>query len=156
MKKIKIISYLGFAVIAGLVLHACSENTHNETVSTSTDEGKESDEAIAQSYAKLGDVDSVLYNKGKSIYHQKCTHCHEWEVKKKGPALSGVTKRHSAEWITNLLMNLKTFVREDSIITHETKKIDSLKTNNGQYPVAVPLTNEDERRALIEFLRKEG
>ncbi|HEY4800528.1 MAG TPA: cytochrome c [Bacteroidia bacterium] len=154
--KNKHIFFFTISVIAIVLFQACSGNAKKEEVTAVASTEKETDQQIADSYAKLGTINDSLYETGKAIYQKKCTHCHEWETRKRGPALKGVTKRHSAEWIANLLANLRAFVKEDSIVTHTLSQDKITTDTNNKDQVSVPITTPDERKAIIEFFRKEG
>lgn len=65
---------------------------------------------------KLGPLNMVLAKKGKKIFNTKCSACHKIKTKTVGPALMGLTKRRSPEWIMNMIVNTNEMVEKDPII----------------------------------------
>ena len=50
-------------------------------------------------------IDLELANAGKVIFELKCMACHKVEENFIGPALKGVMKRRSPEWVMNMILN---------------------------------------------------
>lgn len=143
-------------LVIAICFQSCNGNAKKEDTSKITE--MEAQEDIAKSYESLGPVDSSLYAIGRTIFSMKCSHCHQLDKKVKGPALRGVTKRHSEMWITNLLISLQKLSQTDSVVKHvmQANHDEMKETDNAPKPDMIPLTTKEERRALIEFLRKEG
>ena len=62
---------------------------------------------------KLGPVDPALVEKGKRVFEQKCAACHKFEERYVGPALGGITRRRSPEWIMNMILNPQGMLEKD-------------------------------------------
>jgi len=94
---------------------------------------------------KLGPIDEKLAAKGKEIYKANCTACHKIKKRYIGPALKGVTKRRSPEWIMNMIMNSKEMLEKDPVA----------KALIAEYhaPMAQQQLKEEEVRAILEYLR---
>ena len=149
MKKINSLRFkqlfiLLFTSVIGTVFQSCSGNSKTDSAVSPNEQ------EIAESYSKLGPVDDVLYEKGNEIFTSKCTACHNLDHKVVGPALRGITKRRTADGILNKIKSIREFIEADSTLKHI---YDENKTEHKTLP---PLTTDDERRALLEFFRKEG
>ncbi len=90
-------------------------------------------------------IDEALAEKGKAIYKANCTACHKIKKRYIGPALKGVTKLRSPEWIMNLITNTKEMLEKDPVA----------KALISEYhaPMAQQSLKDDEVRALYEYLR---
>ncbi|MCP4125312.1 MAG: cytochrome c [Bacteroidetes bacterium] len=91
-------------------------------------------------------TDSLLVSRGKELYESECIACHHLKNKMIGPALNGVTKRRTPEWIMNMML-----VPEEMIV-HDMEAKKLWEEYNG-----IPMTNsglsENEARDILEFLR---
>lgn len=147
-----------FAVSAafGIALAIGSCDNHKESAINLVSGTDLAEQENAKSYASLGAIDDGLVEHGKAIFTDKCARCHTLDKKIKGPALRGVTKRHPEKWVMGLLANLQKLSQADSVVKHV------MEINNDEYvepnkkSTTIPLTTPEERRALIEFLRKES
>ncbi len=92
------------------------------------------------------DLDEALAKKGGEIFKQKCTACHKTDKKSIGPAMKGVYKRRSPEWVMNMMLNPTEMLKKDPIA------IAQLKAYNNVLMINQNLSN-DEARAIAEFLR---
>lgn len=63
----------------------------------------------------LSDLDPAKAKKGEEVFTQNCSACHKMDKRFVGPALGGVTKRRSPEWILNMISNPELMVKEDPI-----------------------------------------
>ncbi|MBI2966198.1 MAG: cytochrome c [Bacteroidetes bacterium] len=149
--------FIKFIGITCLFFAGCSGTGGNEPVNDSTvTDGSYMDE-ISASYERFGPVDNVLFEKGRELFTHRCTRCHSLDVKVVGPALRGVTKRRSSGWIENKLMSIQILMRLDStgnfVCSKDTQVVENHVSDTLNQP---PVTTQEERRALIEFLRKEG
>ena len=54
---------------------------------------------------ELGPLDPTMAEKGRAIFEQKCAACHHLDERFVGPAIRGVTKRRTPEWIMNMILN---------------------------------------------------
>lgn len=93
----------------------------------------------------LGDIDNALAGKGKEIFKAKCTACHKNKKRYIGPAMSGVTKRRSPEWVMNMMLNPEQMLAENPTAMALLKEYSAPMANQN-------LTNDD-ARAVLEFLR---
>ncbi len=91
-------------------------------------------------------IDKALANKGASIFKQKCTACHKTDKKFIGPALKGLYKKRTPEWIMNMILNPIEMIEKDPIAKQQF--IDFNKT----IMINQNLTKE-EARAIAEYLR---
>jgi len=105
--KIKILATLSLAFL----IVSCGEKQVKENVKAEPTEATPSTKVIDPMQDKgigpitsvtLNDIDSALVNKGKEIFKAKCTACHKIGKRFVGPALKGVTKIQSPEWIMNM------------------------------------------------------
>lgn len=97
-------------------------------------------------HLEFNDIDNTLVAQGKASFSQKCTACHYTEKKSTGPALKGVYKRRSPEWVMNLMLNPDEMLKKDPIAMALLKEYNNTVMLNQQ------LTN-DEARAIAEYLR---
>ncbi len=90
-------------------------------------------------------IDEKLAAKGKELYKANCTACHKIKKRYIGPALKGVTKIRSPEWIMNMIMNSKEMLEKDPVA----------KALIAEYhaPMAQQQLKEEEVRAILEYLR---
>jgi cytochrome c len=96
---------------------------------------------------KLEALDATLAAKGKTIFESKCATCHKFEVKYVGPALAGVTKRRTPEWIMNQILNPEKMIKEDPLA----------KAMFERYLVPMTFQNltQDDARSILEYFREE-
>lgn len=96
----------------------------------------------------LGPVDEELAEVGKATFQAKCSACHKIEERYVGPALSGVTKRRSPEWIMNMILNPQEMTQKNQIA----------QDLFGEYLVQMTFQNVSEKdaRAILEYFRKVG
>jgi mono/diheme cytochrome c family protein len=95
----------------------------------------------------IGPVDEGLASKGGQVFATTCAACHKFDQRLVGPALGGVTKRRSPEWIMNMALNPSGMTQQDP----EAKALFQ------EYKVQMMLPNalkEEDARAVLEFLRK--
>jgi len=93
----------------------------------------------------IGALDQALAAKGKAIFKAKCSACHKISKRYIGPALKGVTKRQSPEWIMNMILN-----PEVMIVKNATAKALLAEYNA---PMANQNLTQDEARAIYEYFR---
>lgn len=136
------------AMISIPMLYSCSGGSSSGMQDAGG--GGSSPEDIAKSYEALGAIDEAKAEKGKEVFTSKCSSCHQLDSKAIGPALRGVTKRRSADWVGSMLSDPQGFVQSNE----EAKK---LFEEYNKIPMVIPggITDE-EKGAVIEYLRKEG
>jgi mono/diheme cytochrome c family protein len=91
----------------------------------------------------IGAPDDVKAAEGKKIFEAKCTACHKTDTKYIGPALKGVTKKRTPEWIMNMIMNPEQMIKEN----------EAAKALFAEYmtPMANQNITQDEARAILEY-----
>ncbi len=95
---------------------------------------------------KLGEIDPVMTEKGKTTYDVKCQACHSTgENRIVGPGWKGLTTKRKPEWIMNMIMNIDVMLAEDP----EAQKLLE------ECLVRMPNQNlsKDEAREVLEFMR---
>jgi mono/diheme cytochrome c family protein len=93
----------------------------------------------------IGALNQALADKGHAIFKANCTACHRIGKRYIGPALKGVTKRQSPEWIMNMILN-----PEVMIVKNATAKALLVKFNA---PMANQHLNQEQARAIYEYFR---
>ncbi len=93
----------------------------------------------------IGALDQALADKGHAIFKAKCTACHKISKRYIGPALKGVTKKQSPEWIMNMILN-----PEVMIVKNATAKALLAEYNA---PMANQNLTQEEARAIYEYFR---
>ncbi|MEE9430410.1 MAG: c-type cytochrome [Melioribacteraceae bacterium] len=94
---------------------------------------------------KLSALDEKLAASGKETYKKMCTACHKFKKRYIGPALLGVTKRRSPEWIMNMILDPEKMVAEDPLAKALITEYNA--------PMANQQLKEEEARAILEFFR---
>lgn len=94
---------------------------------------------------KLEAIDEKMVAKGKDLYKKNCTACHKFKKRYIGPALKGMTKIRSPEWIMNMMLNTTEMLEKDPVA----------KALMAEYsaPMAQQNLSEEEARAILEYLR---
>jgi len=163
--KLKIFTLLTLALF---VLSSCGSDKKKDTETTTpvrkeraakkTVEKKEAVKAVEEIKSDLsdkgvgpikditlGELDDALAAKGKEVFKGKCTACHKNKKRYIGPAMSGVTKRRSPEWVMNMMLNPEQMLAENPTAMALLKEYSAPMANQN-------LTNDD-ARAVLEFLR---
>ncbi len=92
-------------------------------------------------------IDEELAAKGEELFTSKgCNACHQMDSRLVGPALKGVTQRRNPAWIMNMILAPEKMIKEDPIAKKLFEEYGSPMTNMG--------VNEDEARAILEYLRQ--
>lgn len=86
-------------------------------------------------------------DQGNKLFIVKCSMCHELKEEKLGPALTGVTKRRTPEWILNMILNSSEMLEKD-------KDAIALKARYDNTMVSMGLS-EDEAKAVFAYLKQE-
>lgn len=95
---------------------------------------------------QLGAIDNAMADKGQELFKKKCSACHKLEAKYVGPALKGVTKRRTPEWIMNQILNPKEMTEKDPIAK------ELLATFMTQ--MTFQDVTQDDARAMLEYFRQ--
>ena len=88
---------------------------------------------------------------GKSIFLTRCAACHNVNKKLTGPALNGIDKKRSAEWIINFVRSSQTMVKagdEDAVAIFE-------EFNKIPMPDHADLTEENINN-IVAFIKSES
>ncbi len=126
-----------------------ASTTTTETTSTSENpsydpqrgEGKFKDVQVAAT------LDKAMADAGEKVYTVKCSGCHKLtDERLVGPGFTGVTSRHTADWIMNFVTNT------DAMINKDPKAQAMLEI----CLVRMPNQNltDDDARHVYEYLRK--
>lgn len=94
---------------------------------------------------ELGEIDNTLVEKGLETYKTNCTACHKLDKKYIGPALKGVTKRRSPEWIMNMITNPELMIEKNALAKALITEYNA--------PMANQQMTEEQARAILEFFR---
>lgn len=92
------------------------------------------------------EVDEELADQGGKVFEQFCSSCHKMAEKYVGPALGGVTRKQSPEWIMNMIINPDVMIKEDPVA----------KALLAEFLTTMPNQNisEDDARAVLEHFRQ--
>ncbi|MBT4478156.1 MAG: cytochrome c [Flavobacteriales bacterium] len=152
MKNINKILALGF--LATFFLSSCGGDGGDKTTSEEVKvvETKEIDPMQDKGIGPItsvdisGKIDDALASEGSILFETKCTACHKMDKRKIGPAMTGVTKRRTPEWIMNMIMNPDEMVKENQLAKQLLMEYMS--------PMANQSLTESETRAILEFFRQ--
>jgi mono/diheme cytochrome c family protein len=139
------------AMAAAMALTAC-----NKKEAAPGSQGGASQNAPAQDAAAskgvgpvqsvaIGALDETLAAKGQQIFSGTCAACHKMDQRYVGPALAGVSKRRSPEWIMNMILNPTGMTQQDP----------TAKALLGEYMTQMSVSvTQDDARAVLEYFRK--
>ncbi len=140
--------YLSIFFIS-LLLFSCGENKgEKKDTSLNKETGVDfSNKGIGPiKELKFDAINEELVQKGAAAYRSKCTACHAIDKKLIGPALKGIYKRRSPEWVVNLLLNPTEMLKKDPIAMALLKEYNNIMMLNQNL-------SEDEALAIAEFMR---
>ncbi len=94
---------------------------------------------------QTGPIDQELASRGKQIFDEKCSQCHNLDAKEVGPPLRDVTTERTPEFIMNMILNPEGMEQQN----------DTIKKMVQQYNMRMPNTGLDsaQARATLEYLR---
>lgn len=156
MKKLAILLFMGaFIAACG---GAGTENATTTSENSTTAEAKKSDNENPPYDPERGEgkftnvtvgekLDVAMAAEGNKIYSVKCGSCHKLTSERLvGPGFTGVTERHTAEWIMNFVTNT------DAMLDKDPKAQAQLEI----CLVRMPNQNigDDDARNLYEFMRR--
>jgi cytochrome c len=95
---------------------------------------------------ELGPIDKTMSDKGKAVFNNKCTICHDLDQAKVGPTLRNVTKVRTPEFIMNMLVNTVQMQKENATIKELIKKYNNII-------MIPPMLNQEQARTVLEYLR---
>ncbi len=154
--KWKILSLLSLALLFNF--YACGGGEESAEESDATTEEPQSmveDEPEASPFGVgpvteeivLGDeIDQALVEKGKEIYTQKCSACHNPERDVIGPSQKGVFERRNPTWVMNMILNPEEMIKKDPTAKELFEKYNKVAMTN------MGLT-QDDARAVMEYIR---
>ena len=99
----------------------------------------------------MGGVYANPIETGKTIFTSRCAACHNVNKVVLGPALSGVDKRHSIDWIIKFVHSSQTMVKggeKDAVALFE-------KFNKVAMPDHADL-NEDDIKGVVAYIKAEA
>lgn len=135
----KVVTAVAIAALAAFV--ACKK-----PAGQSEDSGASSKGIGPVSSVQLGAIDPAMVKQGAEVFDGKCAACHKMDEKVVGPALGGVTKRRTPEWIMNMILNPEEMTQKDPaaqalLAEHLTQ-------------MTFQNVSEKEARAILEYFRK--
>jgi len=150
-------------IIAGIttMIYACSNSGNSEQAANKSEAKEEASEHASPAPGSPSDkgigkfqnvtidpkLNEQMVTRGQSIFDVKCNACHKLtDEKLVGPGWTGVTKRHSPEWIMNFVTNV------DEMLNKDPKAQAQLEICLVRMPNQ-NLTDED-ARSIYEFMRK--
>lgn len=95
---------------------------------------------------ELAAIDPAKAKEGEAIFTQTCAACHKMDKRFVGPALGGVTKRRSPEWILNMITNPELMVKEDPIAKALLKEYLA--------PMANQNVSDEDAYKLLDYFRQ--
>jgi mono/diheme cytochrome c family protein len=153
MRKTEWLKWGTMAAIAGLAFAACDKKETPDAAKGNADApgaAAPAREAASTGVGpihevSLGTLDPALVAQGEKIFSGTCSACHKLEQRYVGPALAGVTKRRSPEWIMNMILNPSGMTQQDP----------TARELLGEYmtQMSVNVTQAD-ARAVLEFFRQ--
>ena len=95
---------------------------------------------------QLAAIDPAMVKEGAEVFDGKCAACHKMDEKVVGPALGGVTKRRTPEWIMNMILNPEEMTKQDP----------AAQALLAEHLTQMTFQNvtEKEARAILEYFRK--
>jgi mono/diheme cytochrome c family protein len=146
MKKHSLILWL----LAALLWNCSGAEKRAETAETDDSVLQKQEEVHGVEVKKVelsNPLDQAMVKTGQEVYDMKCSSCHKLtEERLVGPGWSGITKKRSPEWITNMITNVEMMLETDP----EAQKLLE------ECLVRMPNQNVEpaQARGLIEFMRK--
>jgi mono/diheme cytochrome c family protein len=93
----------------------------------------------------LGAEDPALAETGEAAFTMKCSACHKIEERYIGPELGQVLARRSPEFVMNQILNSTEMVARHPVVRELLAEYYT--------PMPVQVTDPDEARAILEYLR---
>lgn len=115
----RMVSVLLVAVVLGLLSSSCKGEKNPTDVNSqksAADDPMQNKGIGPVKSVTLGPLDAGMASKGKAVFTAKCSACHKLDEQVVGPAIRGVTKRRTPEWIMNLIVNTNEMVEKDPIV----------------------------------------
>src|SRR5690606_663331 len=154
---------LSVLLTVGVLATAIACNNNPKTNSSETPKESTADEPkkmVIHDYLKEGNkgigpitsftqptFDQAVADEGNKLFIVRCTMCHEYSEDKLGPALKGITKKRTPEWILNLMLNTEEMFEKDVDALALKDKYESMMVSVG--------LNQQEAKSILEYLRQE-
>ncbi|MBX2951720.1 MAG: cytochrome c [Leadbetterella sp.] len=141
-----------WAIILTLILFGCGKGAKQRAESPETSEDVMEKQEIIHgtevTEVKLTNpLDAAMVKQGQEIFEMKCMSCHRLdETRLVGPGWSGVTKRRTAVWLTNMITNVDIMLEKDA---DAQKMLEECLIRMPNQNVSL-----EESRSIIEFMRK--
>lgn len=141
-----------WAIILTLILFGCGKGAKQRAESPETSEDvMEKQEIIHGTEVTevnlTNPLDAAMVKQGQEIFEMKCMSCHRLdETRLVGPGWSGVTKRRTAVWLTNMITNVDIMLEKDA---DAQKMLEECLIRMPNQNVSL-----EESRSIIEFMRK--
>ena len=144
----KLIRILSLGLLAIIVLTSCGgdkkkENSKEQIVEI--DPMKDKGIGPITHIDISNEIDNNMTERGKEIFKSMCSACHKIDQRVIGPALGGITKRRTPEWIMNMIMNPDQMVKENA----QARKLLAEYIS----PMANQNLTEEETRSILEYFR---
>ena len=145
----RIIRILSLGLLATIVLTSCGGDKKTET---SKEKIVEIDPMKDKGIGPIthvdinNEIDNNMAERGQEIFKSMCSACHKIDQRVIGPALAGVTKKRTPEWIMNMIMNPNQMVKENA----QARKLLAEYIS----PMANQNLTEEETRFVLEYFRR--
>ena len=144
-----LINNLSVALFAFMVLVSCVGDTKTSEVVMETieeiDPMKDKGVGPITSVNVTFKINQSMADEGAATFNSICSACHKLDQKFIGPALIGVTKRRTPEWIMNMIMNPEQMVKKNAQAKQLHMEYASPMVNQG--------LTEAETRSILEYFR---
>ena len=145
----KIIRILSLGLLATIVLTSCGGDKKTEK---SKEQIVEIDPMKDRGIGPIthvdinNEIDNNMAERGQELFKSMCSACHKIDQRVIGPALAGVTKKRTPEWIMNMIMNPNQMVKENA----QARKLLAEYIS----PMANQNLTEEETRFVLEYFRR--
>ena len=145
----KIIRILSLGLLATIVLTSCGGDKKTEE---SKEQIVEIDPMKDRGIGPIthvdinNEIDNNMAERGQELFKSMCSACHKIDQRVIGPALAGVTKKRTPEWIMNMIMNPNQMVKENA----QARKLLAEYIS----PMANQNLTEEETRFILEYFRR--
>ena len=144
-----LIKNLSVSLFAFMVLVSCVGDTKTSEVVMETmeeiDPMKDKGGGPITSVNVTGTINQSMADQGEVTFNSICSACHKLDQRFIGPALIGVTKRRTPEWIMNMIMNPEQMVKKNAQAKQLHMEYASPMVNQG--------LTETETRSILEYFR---
>ena len=145
----KLIRILSLGLLATIVLTSCGGDKKTEKSKekiVEIDPMKDKGIGPITHVDISNEIDNNMTERGKEIFKSMCSACHKIDQRVIGPALGGITKRRTPEWIMNMIMNPDQMVKENA----QARKLLAEYIS----PMANQNLTEEETRFVLEYFRR--